>query len=85
MGVIICKELKKYFSNRINILFLFLLPILFVTFFAYALEKYISSDYDTFEDGKVFYYTENADAEYLEKFTVISEKIASSTELLSRR
>lgn len=79
MGVIICKELKKYFSNRINILFLFLLPILFVTFFSYALENYIGGDYDTFEDGKVFYYTGNADTEYLDKFTVISEKIASST------
>lgn len=79
MGVILCKELKKYFSSKVNILFLFLLPILFVTFFSFALENYIDSDYDTFEGGKVFYYTGNADTEHLEKFTVISEKIASST------
>ncbi|MCM1538432.1 MAG: ABC transporter permease [bacterium] len=79
MSAVICKELKKYFSNKINILFLFLLPILFVTFFSFALENYIDSDYETFEGGKVFFYTENADAAHLEKFTVLSEEIASST------
>ena len=79
MSVIIGKELKKYFSNKVNILFLFLLPVIFVTFFSYALENYIASDYDTFEDGKILYYTENADTGHLDKFTDISEKIASST------
>ncbi|MCM1096867.1 MAG: ABC transporter permease [Ruminococcus flavefaciens] len=79
MGVILCKELKKYFSNKVNILFLFLLPVLFVTFFSFALENYIDSDYDTFEDGVIFYVTENADAGHLEKFAEISEKITSST------
>ncbi|MCM1543311.1 MAG: ABC transporter permease [Blautia sp.] len=79
MGVIIGKELKKYFSSKINILFLFLLPVIFVTFFSFALENYIDSNYDTFEDGKIFYFTGNADAGHLEKFTDISGKIASST------
>ncbi|MCM1159100.1 MAG: ABC transporter permease [Bacteroidales bacterium] len=79
MGVIIGKEMKKYFSSKVNILFLFLLPVIFVTFFSFALENYIDSDYDTFEDGKIFYCTENADAGHLEKFTEISKKIASST------
>ncbi|MCM1309260.1 MAG: hypothetical protein NC223_11725, partial [Butyrivibrio sp.] len=79
MGVILCKELKKYFSNKVNILFLFLLPVIFVTFFSFALENYIDSDYGTFEDGRIFYYTENADAGHLEKFTDISKEIAFST------
>ena len=79
MSVIICKELKKYFSSKINILFLVLLPIIFVTFFSFALENYIDSNYDTFQDGKIFYYAENADTAHLKKFTDISKEIASST------
>ncbi|MCM1082475.1 MAG: ABC transporter permease [Clostridium sp.] len=79
MSVILRKELKKYFSNRVNILFLFMLPIIFVTFFSFALENYINSDYDTFEDGKIFYYAENADAVHMEKFKDISGKITVST------
>ncbi|MCM1171142.1 MAG: ABC transporter permease [Clostridium sp.] len=79
MSVILCKELKKYFSNKINILFLFLLPVIFVTFFSFALENYIDSNYDTFEGGKIFYYTKDADTGHLEKFTEISKEIASST------
>ncbi|MCM1334556.1 MAG: ABC transporter permease [Bacteroides sp.] len=79
MSVIILKELKKYFSSKINILFLFLLPIIFVTFFSFALENYIAGDYETFEGGKIFYYTKNADAEHLEKFADISEEITFST------
>ncbi|MCM1523002.1 MAG: ABC transporter permease [Ruminococcus sp.] len=79
MSVIICKELKKYFTSAVNILFLFLLPIIFVTFFSFALENYIDSDYDTFDGGKIFYFAENADTVHLEKFTDISEKIAAST------
>ncbi|MCM1060159.1 MAG: ABC transporter permease [Eubacterium sp.] len=79
MSVIICKELKKYFTGAVNILFLFLLPIIFVTFFSFALENYIDSDYDTFDEGKIFYFAENADDEHLEKFTDISEKIFAAT------
>lgn len=79
MGAILYKELKKYFTNKTNLLFLLFLPVIFVTFFSFALENYIDSDFDTFEGGKVFYYTENADMEHLEKFTEISENIALST------
>ncbi len=47
------KELKVYFSSKMNIIFMFILPLLFIGLFSVALKDYIGADYGTFDRGRL--------------------------------
>ena len=78
-GVILKKELKAFFTNKGNLVFMFLLPILLISIFSFALGDYVKAEYGTFENGRVLYYNDNASAEMSERFALISAKINSAT------
>ena len=48
------KEIKVFFTSRGNLLFMFVMPLLLITIFSFALRDYISADYGTFDDGRVY-------------------------------
>lgn len=73
------KELKVYLSNKVNLVFLIILPILFIGLFSVALKDYIGADYGTFKDGKMFWYESVTDGEYAERFTLIKDNISKAT------
>ena len=79
LGVILKKELKAFFTNKGNLVFMFLLPILLISIFSFALGDYVKAEYGTFENGKMLYYNDNASPEMSEKFALICEKINSAT------
>lgn len=79
LGVILKKELKAFFTNKGNLVFMFLLPILLISIFSFALGDYVKAEYGTFDNGKVLYVTENAAAETMWKFDLISDRIVSAT------
>lgn len=72
------KEWKVYVSSKINLVFMIVLPIIFIGLFSVALKDYIGADYGTFEDGNVFYYVED-DGTYLDRFDVICDKLTEAT------
>lgn len=73
------KELKVFFTNKGNLAFMLFLPILMISIFSVALGNYIKADYGTFEEGKVLYYEEDASAEIMNRFWIITDKIADAT------
>ena len=73
------KELKTFFSNPGNLLFMILLPILLISMFSLALGDYIKGDYSTFDDGTVFYYPNGCSDERLQEFMEITDEISDST------
>ncbi|MCR4945728.1 MAG: ABC transporter permease [Lachnospiraceae bacterium] len=72
------KEIKVFFTNKVNLVFIFLMPILLITIFSFALRDYINADYDTFEGGKILYIYDDPDAERSEEFDGISARISDS-------
>ena len=50
LGVILKKELKAFFTNKGNLVFMFLLPILLISIFSFALGDYVKAEYGTFEN-----------------------------------
>lgn len=79
LGVILKKELKAFFTNKGNLVFMFLLPILLISIFSFALGDYVKAEYGTFENGRVLYSDENASSEISGKFVLICQKINSAT------
>ena len=79
LGVILKKELKAFFTNKGNLVFMFLLPILLISIFSFALGDYVNAEYGTFDNGTVLYAMENASAENVQKFDLISDRIGSAT------
>jgi ABC-2 type transport system permease protein len=73
------KELKTFFSNKGNLLFMVLLPILLISVFSFALGDYIKGDYGTFDEGKVYYYVDDQGTELCKRFEEISGEITEST------
>ena len=71
------KEIKVFFTGKGNILFMFLMPILLITVFSFALRDYMGGEYGTFDDGRVFYYVEGITG-YEEEFESISTRISDS-------
>ena len=55
----LAKEIKVFFTNKGNLLFTFVMPLLLITIFSFALEDYISAEYGTFTGGKVYYCAES--------------------------
>ncbi len=79
LGVILKKELKAFFTNKGNLVFMFLLPILLISIFSFALGDSVKAEYGIFENGRVLYFDENAPAEITERFALITDKITSAT------
>ena len=73
------KELKAFFSNPGNLIFMIVLPVLLISMFSLALGDYIKGDYGTFNDGKVFYYREGCSEKRFQEFMEIADKISGST------
>lgn len=73
------KELKVFFTNKGNLVFMFAMPIILVTLLSLSLESYMDADYGTFAEGKVYYYMEQPSAETIAAFSNLSEKIQGAT------
>lgn len=73
------KELKVYFSNKVNWAFVVVIPLLFIGLFSVALKDYIGADYGTFDDGKEFYYLNVEDGKYVDRLNVIIERLTEAT------
>ncbi len=58
--LVLKKDLKYYFKKTGNLIFVFVLPFLFILLMSTALGDFVAADFDTFEDGIVFYYDNNA-------------------------
>ena len=61
------KEIIQFSRDKGNIIMMFIFPILLITVLGYALDSLMSSSYDIFEDGKVYYYVEDK-SDYEEGF-----------------
>ena len=72
------KEIKVFFTSRGNLLFMFVMPLLLITIFSFALRDYISADYGTFDDGRVYYFLNTQNEDRSDEFDVIREKISDS-------
>lgn len=79
---ILKKELKVYFSSKMNIVFMVILPLLFIGLFSVALKDYIGADYGTFDNGKVFYFMNTDDAAAEERFSEITERLEAASEVV---
>jgi ABC-2 type transport system permease protein len=73
------KEIRTFFASKGNLLFTFLMPILLISVFSFALRDYIKADYKSFEDGKVFYYTNDVEPNEISEFNTIKEKLEKVT------
>ncbi len=73
------KELKVYFSSKVNWAFVVVIPLLFIGLFSVALKDYIGADYGTFDDGKEFYYLNVEDGKYVDRLNVIIERLTEAT------
>ncbi len=72
------KEIKVFFTSKGNLLFMFVMPLLLITIFSFALRDYISADYGTFNDGHVYYFLSGQNATRSEEFEKISTKISDA-------
>ena len=70
------KEIKVFFTNKGNIIFMFFMPILLITIFSYALRDYMGGKYGTFQDAKVYYFVADSEVSLFE-FEIIRNKLES--------
>lgn len=73
------KDIKLIFMNKSNVAFLLVLPIMLILVFGFAMNNYMSGDYNTFDDGKVLYYENDPSEEMQSKFVEIAELITQKT------
>lgn len=73
------KEMKIFFTNKGNLIFMIALPIIFVFLLSVCLESYMDANYDTFAEGRVYYYKDNPSAETLNTFYQLSAEIEQAT------
>lgn len=66
------KEIKLFARDRINLVMLFVFPIVLVTVLGYALDGLMRSDFDIFEDGKI-YYTVDGKSDYEKGFDMFRD------------
>ncbi|MFI3250453.1 MAG: ABC transporter permease [Eubacteriales bacterium] len=76
---ILKKEFSSFFSNKGTLAVMFVLPLLLLLIFGFALGDYVKADYNTFENGTVFYLTEDNNPQMEEEFHKITEKITHAT------
>lgn len=61
------KEIMQFSRDKGNVIMMFIFPILLITVLGYALDSIMSSSYDIFKDGKVYYYVQG-ESDYEEGF-----------------
>ena len=79
LGVILKKELKAFFTNKGNLVFMFLLPILLISIFSFALGDYVKAEYGTFDGGRVLFVDNDASQDTADRFARIKEQLSAST------
>lgn len=84
-SLLVWKELKAFFTNKANLAFLFLLPVLLISIFGGALGNYVKADYETFAGGRVLVYEDSPDEERLLQFTEISDEVTRATGVVFER
>ncbi|MCR4788873.1 MAG: ABC transporter permease, partial [Lachnospiraceae bacterium] len=72
------KEIKVFFTSKGNLLFMFVMPLLLISIFSFALRDYISADYGTFDDGRVYYYLSAQNEARIGEFEEIKEKMTGA-------
>lgn len=77
--VILRKELKAFFSNKGNLVFMVFLPILLISIFSFALGDYMQADYNTFDNGRVLYFIDTSSQKQMANFDDIAAQITDVT------
>lgn len=77
--LILRKELKVFFTSKGNLAIMVLLPLLLISIFGSALGNYMLADYGTFNNGRVFYYTDTQNHILLSKFNSLTTQISDAT------
>lgn len=72
------KEIKAFFTSKGNLLFMFVMPLLLITIFSYALRDYINAGYGTFNEAKVFYCEEKEEDARNKEFEMIRTKLSQA-------
>ncbi len=67
------KDFKLALSNPLHILIVFIIPLLVIVLFGFTMENYMSGNYGTLDDAKLFYINDSASAENLERFSEIED------------
>jgi ABC-2 type transport system permease protein len=73
------KDLKLIFRNKSNVLYIVFVPVLLILIMGFTMKNYMSSDFNTFDDGIVLYVNDGASADMLKKFGEISSQITEKT------
>ncbi len=81
-GIILRKEIKSYFRSAGNWIFVFALPILLILLMSSALDGYMSTDFRTFDDGKVYYFYEEKTDFNAEKVNQFEALLLQSTRVV---
>lgn len=77
--IMLKKEIKLFFSNKTNLIFMFAMPLVIVSIFSFCLQSYMDTDYGTFDDGKVFFVDQDASEKLQSQFNLLSIQITNAT------
>lgn len=83
-GIILRKEIKNYFRSIGSWIFVFALPILLILLMSSALDGYMSTDFHTFDNGKVYYYYEEKTESNTKKLSEFERLLQESTDVVIR-
>jgi len=75
--LIMKKELKSFFTNKGNLIFVFGLPFLMIALMSTALKDYMENNLETFKDGVVLYHQSNISkkaTQYLKDFRMLLQE-----------
>lgn len=73
------KDLKIALKNPLHVGTIFIFPIIIICIFSLTMKHYMNNEFGTFDNAKVFYYTEEPSDEIMERFAAYSAKIKEAT------
>jgi ABC-2 type transport system permease protein len=76
---ILVKDLKLIFRNKSNVLYIVFVPVLLILVMGFTMKNYMSSNFNTFDDGVVLYVNDGASADMMKKFDEIALQITEKT------
>lgn len=81
LGVSLKKEFLYFFKNVGNLIFVFVLPFLFILLMSTALKDYVANDFDTFDNGAVFYYLDRPTEQSMAHLHRFQEVLAEAAQV----
>lgn len=70
---ILKKDFKLALSNPLHIFIVLIIPLLVIVMFGFTMKNYMSGNYGTLDDAKLFYVNDGATEDNLKKFSEIEE------------